>query len=267
MNYTLLTNAVGSIEARADQIERLDEITERLLAGEFYVATKDAIPSACIDGRVGGTPRPNAAGGTNTIVVGEDLTNDISQDYIASYDAVISRLSSENLPVGGHDDEHANDEKSGCGACDRLTDIYAYLASHGDDLRSMASTLGVTISNESFKTMISNARVRNDFSSGSAIKSILESSNGTIDHLCGEHNEVIAVINRRKGTTLDREALEHEFGPSYEAFNIDVWAFPEAAKHIHSTMEANDKIAAMVLYNLATAHVLCGPSMRVIVRD
>lgn len=265
MNYTFLTNAIGSIQARDDQHERLDEITERIADGEFHILTDQSVPSACIDGRCGGSPRPDAAGGTNTIVVAEDLTNSINSGYIDTYHAVAERLRAAGLPLGGHDDEHAEGSKSGCGACDRLSEIYSFIAKNSSTLKTIVESFGITVSDELNDLIVANASARNDFADGGSIKAELEEDGGIVDHLHGTHNEVVAVLNLRGGTTLDRDALEVEFGLNYEAFNVDVWAFTNATPIINSSVDDESKLVAMLYYNLATAHVLCGPAMRVIV--
>lgn len=265
MPYTLLSTAVGTIQARGDQRDRLEEFTERVASGEFHIQTDRSVPSACIDGRCGGTVRPNAAGGTNTIVVAEDLTNDTETGYIETYHSVAERLKTAGLPLGGHDDEHADGAKSGCGACDRLAEIYKFIAANSVTLKSIVESFDIAVPDKLNDLIVANASARNDFADGGLIKAELENGGGTVDHLRGAHNEVAAVLNLRVGTTLDRDALEAEFGPNYEAFNVDVWAFMNAAPVIESNVDYDAKLVAMLYYNLATAHVLCGPEMRVIV--
>ena len=267
--FSELKSAVGTIEARADQQERLEEFTSRVSSSEFHITTAETIPSACIDGRCGCDPRPNAAGGTNSLVVAADLTNEVSKNYLDTYDEVLQHLVAHDLPIGGHDDEGAGEQKSGCGACDRLEEIYAFIANNGDTIRFVAESLGVVAEDSLHTKIIDNASVRNNFASGPAIKTKLENKGGRVDHLRGGHNEVVAVINTKISTTLDRNALEKEFGPNYEAFNVDVWSFPEAASTLTQigtvSSSIEEIVIAMVYYNLATAHVLCGPNMRVVV--
>lgn len=259
----VLSHAVGSIELRNDQRERFDEFVTRVSSGEFHVSADGLIPSACIDGRPGGGLRPNAAGGTNSLVVAEDLINSKQESYDLTYQDGLKKIAAAGFVVGGHDDGHASDEKSGCGACDRLSDIYAFIATNGDVLRDVARQLGVSVQDELHEKIVANAASRQDFSSGSELKKRLDENDGTVDHLRGEHNEVIAVINMRPGTTLDREALEKEFGQEYEAFNVDVWSFASGAEVLSGN--PSEATTAMIYYNLATAHVLCGPAMQVYV--
>lgn len=268
--FATLTGAGGAIEAGLEQQERLDELTERLASGEFHVATDVALPAGCIDGRLGGALRPNTAGGSESLMVADDLTTRrfAGEDgsTLTAYANTLRFLADSNLPIGGHDDEHAGGEKSGCGANDKLPQIYQFLADNGHVIRETALALGVEVDDATHEMITGNAAARQEFSAGSELLGKLAAIDaGSIDHLRGDHNEVVAVINGRPDTTLDRQALASEFGDAYEAFNVDVWSFAEAARAISLTPEEqNQKIAAMVYYNLATAHVLCGPNMRVV---
>lgn len=270
--YMTMTAAEGTIEAGSEQQERLVEMTERLAAGEFHVAATATIPVICIDGRAGGFHLlPNAAGGSESIFVADDLT---SKTYagersttLSGYAAILNRLISKGYPVGGHDDDLHAVGASGCGANDKLAFIYDFLARQGDQIRTVAKALGVSVSDEIHATILANANARTNFSAGDQMLSELTSHDDKtiVEHLTGPHKEVIAVINTKAGTTLDRQALQNEFGDDYEAFNIDVWSFAEAAAVIsQNSDEVEAKIAAMIYYNLATAHVLCGPNLRVI---
>lgn len=263
--YMLLVHAEGTIGAKEHQQERLDEMTERVSSSEFHVPIPDTVPYGCIDGRCGCSLKPNAAGGTNTIAAAFDLLNDTSTDYLESYRHIVALLKDQELPIGGHDDEHASDSKSGCGACDRMKEIYDFMARNAEVLRGLEASLGFPISNATHKKMVDNAAVRQQFATGPEIKAENEANDGTTDHLRGSHNEVVAVINMRPETTLDRDALEAEFGPDYEAFNVDAWSFENAAKAIvgDDLEKVRNMVVAMVRYNLATAHVLCDKNMRV----
>lgn len=267
--------AEGAIEARIEQQERLDEVVERLASGEFHVAVEGTIPCKCIDGRHGANGlAPNAAGGSETLMVADDLTTkrfaDESGTTLAHYRNVLDVLQGEGYLVGGHNDNHAHGEASGCGANDKLPLIYGFISRCGDEVRALTESLGLTVSDDLHQMLVNNAGARTQFSAGAELLSALEEAAGpeSIDNLVDGHNEVAAVINMRPGTTLDREALAAEFGPDYQAFNVDAWSFAEAAQAISlSQEEADEKVVAMVYYNLATAGVLCGKNMRVIVRS
>jgi hypothetical protein len=286
IDYMEAQFAEGKIEAGPDQQERLDEATERLKAGEFHRDIDwDAefwnmamLLARCVDGRIpeeGANPlAPNAAGGTETIFVADDLTTKrySSEDGTTAggYRSLVTALKDKGYVVGGHTGSHAEGEKSDCGANDRLEAIYAYMANNPQALRDMAAALGVDVSDETHEMIVGNASARTQFSSGKELLGILEENarEEFVDKLHGDHKEVVAVINKRAGTTLDRDALREEFGEEYEAFNVDAWAFEEAARVTSlGEEEVQQKVAAMVYYNLATTMVLVGKKMRIVVLD
>lgn len=265
----------GSIQAGADQQERLEEFTNRVGSGEFHRPTEYAIPCTCIDGRFGGIGElmPNAAGGSETLMVADDLTTKrfVQADdgtTCGQYQAMLAGLKAAHLPVGGHTAVECHGAPSGCGANDKLPAIYAYISENAGTLRGLASELlGYDIDDEEHALITRNAADRSEFSNGAELLAALQAKNGRIDMLEGEHTEVLAVVNRRPGTTLDRDAVRAVFGDNYEAFNVDEWAFAEGARVISEPGnggEVNAKRIAMLYYNLATAGVLCGPAMRVV---
>lgn len=290
--YMELAFAEGKIEAGPDQQERLDEITERVGSGEFHRDIDwDAefwglamLLARCVDGRIpegGANPlAPNSAGGTETLFVADDLTTKrfASEDgtTLGGYKNIVKALK-DTYVLGGHTGSHAHDQMSDCGANDKLNLIYAYMANHGDVLRDITAKLGIEVSNDDHKLIVGNAAARTQFSDGADLLKTLEDNapEEFVDNLHGDHREVVAAINMRKGTTLDRDALAAEFGPDYQSFNIDAWAFEEAAKVISfegedgkvNADEVRQKVIAMAYYNLATTLVLVGKKMRVVVVD
>ncbi|HEU5121573.1 MAG TPA: cadmium-containing carbonic anhydrase [Candidatus Saccharimonadales bacterium] len=276
--FTLGAFGKGAIQARHDQKERLEEFTERVAAGEFHkhITSNVTIPVRCVDGRnlsEGMHPlAPNAAGGTESLFVADDLTTKRftggDSSTLAGYKNILETLQAAGYEVGGHTDSHATDDKSGCGANDRLREIYEFIAENANVLRAVAADLGIHVSDEVHEEIMKNAADRTEFSKGAELFATLKeyAKEEFIDRLDGEHNEVVAVINTRPKTTLDRYALAAEFGSNYEAFNVDLWSFETAAQAIAKTdKEAQQKLAAMVYYNLATTMVLAGPEMRVVV--
>ncbi len=87
--------------------------------------------------------------------------------------------------------------------------------------------------------IIDNAGARQVFSKGAELLEALEDkaskSEAIVDDLIGDHKEVVAVVNNRYGTSLNRDKLAAEFGQDYESFNIDLWSFDNAAHTISET--------------------------------
>lgn len=284
VNYMPLSPAIGNIQASQEQAERLDEVTERVGSGEFHRETEGKIPCKCIDGRCSNLTNllPNSAGGTETLMVADDLT---TKDFVlggdestgGQYSAMVEYLKETRNPIGGHTAEDLHGAPSGCGANDKLSEIYDFIAKNGEVLRGLAAELGVKVDEETQQLITGNAAARSEFSDGAALLKTLKDKGGdeSVDVLKGAHKEVVAVINKRAGTTLDRNAFEAEFGEGYQAFNVDTWAFAEGARLITQMGDDQEQLkkqiaqkqAAMVYYNLATACVLCGPNMRVVVLE
>ncbi len=269
--YMTLDNAIGTIEAKEHQQERLEELTDRLRTGEFHVETEITLPCGCMDGRCGCTIKPNTAGGTLSIFVADDLTTKRfageDDSTLEGYKNIVQLVKASGHKAGGHDETYDSGAKTGCGASDRLELIYGFMATDSEVLRDIALELGIEVSDDEHDSITNAAAERTNFSSSKdLLKVIADDPEIEVDHARGKHNEVIAIINTKEGTTLDRDALEAEFGPDYEAFNVDVWSFEAAAELTSiSEEEAKQKFIAMVYYNLATSHVLCGKKMRVIV--
>lgn len=150
--------AQGAIEAGPDQQERFDEVTERVGRGEFHKEIDwdhelKLLIARCVDGRSledGEHPlAPNAAGGSESLFVADDLT---TRRYAAEdgatasgYANLLADLQRRGYVVGGHTDTHAEGEKSGCGANDKLPAIYQYIYKNSDLLQVLAGKIGVDI--------------------------------------------------------------------------------------------------------------------------
>lgn len=267
---TLDTAAKGTIEAEGVQLERLDELTERLGSGEFHTQVVGSLPKECIDGRPGGDMMPNSAGGTFSLTVADDLTTQrfSKEKTLIEADREVMRVViGEGEIVGGHCADHAEGDNCGCGAKDKIGVIYAYIANNPDVMLAQADALGIKVPQDVHDKIVRNAAARTDFPTGKELSTTLKEVAGEESEsiLTGAHKEVVAVINSREGTSLDREALTEVFGTEYQAFNVDAWTFKDAASAISDTdEEVEQKTIAMAYYNLAAANVLCGPGMRVV---
>lgn len=272
--YTTLGDlAQGNIDGSIETHERLDEFTERVARGEFHVKTEIKLPCGCIDGRCGCKVRPDAAGGTMTMVVADDLLEQKFAGDGTTADMtrnVFWYLREQGYEIGDHTAEiiHGEDN-SGCGANDQLKKIYGIIADKQEQVRALAGAFGIVSTDEDHAAIIAGAARRTQFSTGREVLGVMvdEAGEENIDVLRGDHKEVVAVINHRRGTTLDRDAVAQAFGENYEAFNVDVWAFEEGARALYpnaSEAEIRRTVTAMVYYNIATTLALCGPNMRMV---
>lgn len=270
ISFTTLGEAgLGAIEANESQQERLEEFTDRVGGGEFHRETRGTIPCICIDGRLCTNNKellPNGPGGSEAMMVADDLT---TKDFVLDGDTTtanqyrntIAFLKEAGYPIGAHIE---------CGANKKLKAIYGYIKDNGTVLRGIAESLGYEVTDEDHELIVGNAAARTDFSNGDEVLDVAREEEGRIDQLKGQHREVIAVIDRRQGMTLDRDAVAAEFGDDYQAFNVDEWSFEEAARvisHMGGEEAARQKRTAMLYFTVATAGVLCGPNMRIVVLD
>jgi hypothetical protein len=237
-----------------------------------YIPTTEDVVASCIDGRGAlseeGDELPDAAGGSLALWIafvlsGRDLP-------LGSF---LEGLRNAGLPVGGHTDGHEHIGASGCGANDKLGHILELLSAGPSLARVVALTreLGVPVSD----ALILRLSKRADDLSGNDLlgtplqRIALIEQYGSVTSLCGEHTEQLIIINTIPATTLDRLSLKERLGERATVFNIDAWAFENSLRQAAGALGEKDVVfedllVAMLLYNLATALVLCAPGMPLI---
>lgn len=263
--------ATGTIQPNPERQPDHYEVLCRLAEGEFHTHSDGPLPVQCIDGRSGDGIQPDTAGGSAlTAMVADDLIRNRYQDGSHNLGTALIKalddLRARNLPVGGHTDDHAHGELSGCGANDRLPEVYEKLTTQADTIRHMLRSLGVEVSDATHDKILANAQEKHSFLSGrQALNTLSQAPGAKVATLRGGHNEVAVIINQRPDTTLDRRALYEAYGDDYQAFNVDVWAIDNLTKRLATNLaEAHDLFVAALYYNLATGLTLCGPDMPVV---
>jgi hypothetical protein len=272
----ILTKAEGKIHA--EHTPEIVRLAESIAQGEYHRQTNKNIICKCIDGRncEDGLEGPNSAGGTLSLLVADDLT---SQRFITTDETIevgmrrlTTELTEQGQPVGVHADTNATGENSGCGANDKLPEIYGMMVKKAEHIRELTELiLGAPVPRNIHDLIMSRAAERVLFSPGSSVESVVTKVAGddASETLQGGHQEIVAVINKVTGTTLDRDELELATVGEYQAFNVDAWAFEASARAIseHDDDMIDAKVIALTYYNLATALVLCGPNMLVGIRE
>lgn len=261
--------------------------------GEYYVPAVQNIIGACMDGRPGSTAEavPNGAGGGLLYLVTDRLVRGNSDDINEANARVLGRIGQIPATVHVHrDDHHAHDyahgEDAGCAAADKVGAIFTIIAQHGEQLRSLATELGLggDRSDEIHQQIIRHAADESKLVMASGDKLVTmvdaqlakntdntdEPTGAHTDMLQGSHHEAAVVMNQRAGTTLNRQALAQEFDRTHahhQAFNIDTWAFAPSAEALYPDDPTAQQQAttAMLYYNLAAIMALCGPCMTVTV--
>ncbi|PID99431.1 hypothetical protein CSA80_01570 [Candidatus Saccharibacteria bacterium] len=271
-------SAEGLIQPNDDQAARFPEIKGRILSGDFHEPVDSSIVSGCIDGRCGSkSPRASSAGGTISLMVARDLTRDYKDGFKTTAELMrktIETLDGRGHPIGDHVDDHAEGEKTGCGANDNLARIYRVIAQKGGAIRQLARELGfdeLVDDDEVCERIEQAAADRFAFSEPvELIEAIKETPKATIETLHGDHNEAVIVVNTRPGTTLYHQLMADELGgEEFEAFDVDAWAFEDSARAVadnpDDAAEVSAKTTALLYYNFATALALCGPNMPIVV--
>jgi hypothetical protein len=258
---------------------RRAEFVQRL--GEYYVPAVQNIIGACMDGRPGSTAEavPNGAGGGLLYLVTDRLVRGDSDSIDIANTRVLGQIGQIPATVHVHRDDHAHGEDAGCAAADKVGAIFTIIAQHGEQLRSLATELGLgsDSSDEAHQQIIHHAADESKLvmASGNKLVTMVdaqlaksaEPTGAHTDMLHGSHHEAAVVMNQRTGTTLDRQALAQEFDQQYQAFNIDTWAFAPSAEALYPGDSTAQQYAttAMLYYNLAAIMALCGPRMTVTV--
>lgn len=261
---------------------RRAEFVQRL--GEYYLPAVQNIIGACMDGRPGSTAEavPNGAGGGLLYLVTDRLVHGDSDSIDEANIRVLGQIGQIPATVHVHRDHHAHGEDAGCAAADKVGAIFTIIAQHGEQLRSLATELGLgsDISDEAHQQIIRHAADESKLvmASGNDLVAMVdaqlaksaEPTGAHTDMLQGSHYEAVVVMNQRAGTTLNRQALAQEFDRASahrQAFNIDTWAFAPSAEALYPDDPTAQQQAttAMLYYNLAAIMALCGPHMTVTV--
>lgn len=270
--------------------DQVDTFSQEVASDRFQTPIDPtAIPHKCVDGRCecGGAQSfgPNAAGGTFSLVMADALTTssyrheeEKAPDHAKR---MYGELIKQGYKIGGHGDEKAADETSGCGAQDKLDapedqpSILNYITRRGDDVRKIVELLtGEEVSDALHQHIMGKAqklRTESYATNGAELRqSYVDASAGdetTVPDVEGGHKEVVLVVNTQEGTTLNRELVREELGEDMQAFNLDIHGLENGVEVISiDTEEAQEKFVAALYYNVATASVLAGPSLRVVVR-
>ena len=263
---------------------RRAEFVQRL--GEYYLPAVQNIIGACMDGRPGSTAEavPNGAGGGLLYLVTDRLVHGDSDSIDEANIRVLGQIGQIPATVHVHRDHHAHGEDAGCAAADKVGAIFTIIAQHGEQLRSLATELGLgsDISDEAHQQIIRHAADESKLvmASGNDLVAMVdaqlaksaEPTGAHTDMLQGSHYEAVVVMNQRAGTTLNRQALAQEFDRASahrQAFNIDTWAFAPSAEALYPDDPTAQQQAttAMLYYNLAAIMALCGPRMTVTVLE
>ncbi|MCL4357716.1 hypothetical protein M1512_02375 [Patescibacteria group bacterium] len=299
-----LTIGVGSIEpaphiAKAEYDWTLIEQLHSDILDSPDVLFKPAeinMPVQCADGRTLKAIGGSAIGGSFTAVMADCLGD--RRFYIPgdnSYEhalKVYGYIVEQDFMIGGHDDDHAISPDCGCGGEDKLDSlsdesmsILRFVSENGASIKqtlenllddSTGANLGIKVDSSLHATIVDQARELHALSgtdkpyvsSGRDLRRAMIEVGGpdSVDHLSGEHKEVMAIIDCRTDSILDRAALAERYAGLVQAFYINVASIKFAAEVLSAgnLQAAELNFMAGLYYNIAASAVLAGPSLRLL---
>ena len=274
--FNLGLGTIGPANRTDIDQKTLNDMYQSIAAGTFNIPARGAVPEICVDGRTDKDGKrknaPCAAGGTLSIVYGGDLggastASDTNETQLTV--RIINTLKEKGHATGVHGDDHSS---CGCGACAKAKAIYQHITEHISDIASLTSQYGINLTEVEKEAIVQQAKNRINqpgfFAEDRAAILQAAQDNGSIfEELVGVHNELGIALNTKPGTTIDRSAIRAKYGPQYDMFVVDAWAFATAAKDVNPTGNDQDtqRIAkAITLQNVATASVLGHGSLSII---
>lgn len=256
--------------------------TQHQKLNHFFVDANFGSPKRCGDGRPIEGYSPTSIdwynksrgaqifGGTGGDAIGLRLAKGFTDGSSFSSDvAITSSVFSTDFAPGDHIDDHAEGQKTGCGAIDgqaRKNDIF----SDSEKFQTIETVLtflyekaGMSLSKEFFYKLKQNAESLHENSQSyfsdmhTAQTEISKISPNGIEKLIGKHNETSLTLNFVEGTTFDRDRYGYDTDGKIQNFNIDVW----------SILKEHKKDAGSVLADqIATALDLTDGSIELFVR-
>jgi len=254
----------------------LIQMYQAIASGVFNVPANGVVPEICVDGRTKADgsrfSAPCAAGGTLSIVYGGDLGGNSSAGDVNELQLTaqtIDSLKSKGHSTGVHGDDHGS---CGCGACAKAPTIYQHVSERINDIAALVGKLGINVTDAEKGSIVQQANNRlgqaGFFAEDrAAVLQTAQDCGALFEELVGKHNELGIALNTKPGTTVDRAAIRAKYGPQYDIFVVDAWAFGNAAKDINTTGSDDDiqRIAkAITIQNVATASILGHGSLRII---
>ncbi|NBQ67882.1 MAG: hypothetical protein EBU46_03220 [Nitrosomonadaceae bacterium] len=274
--FNLGLGSIGPDNRNDVDPKTVNEMYHAIAAGQFNIPVSGAVPEICVDGRTNkdGTrfSAPSAAGGTLSIVYGADLGGESPRADITEIQfttQTINALKEKGHITGVHGDDHSS---CGCGACAKAPSIYQHISERINDIASLVGQLGINLTEGEKNAIVQQAQSRLNqtgfFAENRAdVVQAAQNTGALYEELIGKHNELGIALNTKPGTTVDRSAIRAKYGPQYDMFVVDAWAFGNAAKDINTTSneEVTQRIAkAITLQNVATASILGHGSLRII---
>lgn len=262
-----LSNRLKSNELKQSEVNVQHSKLER-----FFVEAKVGAPKRCGDGREIESYDPLSSkwherglgvqifGGTGGDATGIRLAKGFEPNtsFVHDVEQTAKEYQSDFAP-GDHTDNHAEADKTGCGAIDgqiRKNNIYNdsdKLDTLKNVLNFLYDTAGLSIPVDFYDRIKQNSASIKEHAEEYfadkhlALEAIIEQSPSGIEPLIGKHNETSLTLNFVDGTTFDRDRYSADSGARIQNFNVDVWAIIKEHKEEAAFVLADQVATALDL--------------------
>lgn len=221
------------------------------------VLNPKSLPQFCVDGRKGDKPGHylQALGGSyHLVTLNWLLTSGKASEYSEVQQETFSTLKNKGYRLSVHQGCHADGDKSDCGFADNNGKIIKTLGEKADEIWGLIVQAEPTLINESstweeLKKLVSKAEVGQLPTGKDLITQAVDGYQADLQTLEGNHQEIAAVVNLRKNTTLDVDKNQET-----QAFNLDLWHVMDQVKDL-GLDEKKSSLLSLGLY-VATEMVL-----------
>lgn len=239
-----------------------------ILGNYVEVPNAKSLPEFCVDGRKGPRkdalsrplegPYMQALGGSFHVSALSWILDNGQRPYSEVIGSTFTALREKGYRISAHTGHHADEQtRSDCGFDDNFAKIVGVLAGNADEiwktiLEAAPSLVGErSIWDEVMKSVVESTRHFEGIPSGhDMVMGIAkEQHQADIQELEGDHREIAAVVNLKRGTTLDVDNNQNT-----QAFNLDLWHVLDQAKDLGIDV-AKAKLLSLGLY-VATEKVL-----------
>ena len=289
----------GSISRKDHQSERTAGALKEIR--RYFVPADTDAPERCIDGRpkVKKGPRghlremhlgPQTPGGTPAMTLAYRIMNagtlPEGRKFCDDLKDTIGLCKKHGISFGGHIDDHAQGFNCGCGAIDKIPEIFhKMLAPEFPQAVSvyLKAILGERFDANVMQSLIGragelsaqNGNYLEQTSDGDYLykKKVIETLEAEatdvqpVEELMGDHREIALVVNMVPGSTFDRDAFTTAQGSEVQAFTYDFWVSEDFAnKLFKSEKKRTEFLTIRAMLGIATAMVLTDGSMELILR-
>lgn len=239
-----------------------------ILRNFVEVPNAKALPEFCVDGRKGPRTAKNGAalegpymqalGGSFHFSALNWIMGGGQQPYAEVIDNTFTALSEHGYRVSAHTGHHSDHQTtSDCGFDDNFGKIVTVLATQGENIWKTVTTAAPSLAAEranwdDVMKMVGEAAKHLDMvpNGHDMVMNIARGKHDAdLQELDGNHNEMAAVVNLKRGTTLDVDKNQDT-----QAFNLDLWHVLDQAKDLGMDVD-KAKLLSLGLY-VATEKVL-----------